>query len=132
MAEMIKRKSTTSQLPSVILCGVSRHFKALSTLNSAASLPENGLQDCGCKQHCEALFGNPQPPTSKSFSRLSLFPSSQCIYAFSPSPHPDSCISCPLLHNKSPRNLEAWSNNKHLLSLTVSVDQEPESSLAEC
>lgn len=63
---------------------------------------------------------------------LFLFPSSQGICALSPSPYWNSCISCLLLHNKSPQNLEAWSNNKHLLSLTVSVDQKLESSLAKC
>lgn len=63
---------------------------------------------------------------------FSLFPSSQCFYAFSPSPHQNSCISCLLLHNKSPWNLQAWSNNKHLhLSLTVTLGQKLESSYAE-
>lgn len=67
-----------------------------------------------------------------SLPSLSLFPSGQCIYAFSPSPYPNSCISCLLLHNKSPWNLEAWIKNKYLLSLTISVHQKLESSLAEC
>lgn len=62
---------------------------------------------------------------------FSVFPSSQCFYACPPSTHQNSCISCLLLHNKSPWNLQAWGNNKHLLSLTVSVGQKLESSQAE-
>lgn len=61
MAEMIKRKSTTSWLPSAIPCRVSRHFKALGTLDSVASLPENASRTVPMSNMVRLPFDNPQP-----------------------------------------------------------------------
>lgn len=130
MAEMIKRKNTTSQLPSAIPCRVSRHFKALGTLNPAASPPEKGLQDCARKQQCALLFSNPQPPLPEYVTCL-LPGISQYVCAFSLSPHIKTVVSFSALAWQIPLKLEPWSHSRHLLSLTASRNQKLENSLAE-
>lgn len=92
-----KEEKDNLWIPSAIPRRLSRHFKAwahsilllLFQIMAARTVPTSSI--------VRSLFGNPQPLPSEPFSCLSL-PISQCIYAFSPSPHQNRYISYLSLH----------------------------------
>lgn len=114
-----KEKSTTSWLPSAIPCRVSRHFKALGTLDSVASLPENASRTVPTSNMVRLLFGNPQPLPLVLLLSLSPLASASVL---SLSPHIKTAVSVIYLHiTNCPTTYETWSNSRQLFSLMVSV-----------